>query len=146
MERFADEDRAAVERWCAERRADVAAYLRREGITHGAIDGQPAWFVAPYASIWSVGALGRPGWRAWWVICGDLPTDCVDADGLASPREAMRAFGERWLDVAACMARGEPHAWLRIGTPDDWPELAPMLRSRAELLIECSNDESEWEH
>jgi hypothetical protein len=78
------------------------------------------------------------------VICGDLPTDYLDADGIEHAREAMRAFGNRWCEAAAYMARGEPYPEMEIGAPSDWPTLAPLLTSRAELLKEWANLDSIW--
>lgn len=84
------------------------------------------------------GTSTRP-WRSGpsraCAISGDLPTD-VSAKDARDPRGAVAAISARWLEVAACMERGEPHPQGRIGRPEDWPELAPLLRTRAELLTE----------
>jgi hypothetical protein len=32
-----------------------------------------------------------------------------------------------------------------IGSPDERPELAPMLASRAEILLELAEDDSLWD-
>ena len=49
------EDPAFEEQWCEARRAEVAAYLEREGVVHGRMHGRigewPAWHVAPYVSV-----------------------------------------------------------------------------------------------
>jgi hypothetical protein len=66
------DDPGAEQRWCAERRAEVAAYLAGEGVTLGTIGEWPAWHVAPYVSVWAIGSLKAPGAVGWWVICGDL--------------------------------------------------------------------------
>jgi hypothetical protein len=57
----------------------------------------------------------------------------------------VQAIGERWRDLAAQMARGEAHPTISIGRPDEWPTLAPLLASRASLLLEWAADESTWE-
>lgn len=41
-------------RWCHERRAEVAAYLRREQVPHGRISQKPVWHVIPYVSLWAI--------------------------------------------------------------------------------------------
>lgn len=64
-----------AERWCEERCAQVAEYLRREGVSHGRIGEWPAWHVAPYVSIWAIESATTPDSIDWWVICGDGPTD-----------------------------------------------------------------------
>ncbi len=63
------------ERWCQERRAQVAEYLRREGVRHGRIGEWRAWHVAPYVSVWAIESATLPESVGWWVICGDGPTD-----------------------------------------------------------------------
>ena len=133
-------------RWCAERRAEVEDYLNREGVERGEIGEWPAWHVAPYVSIWAIESRKQPGWVGWWVIAGDLPTDYISADTVERhPRAALRAIAERWLEHAELMARGEADPALRIGPPEEWPSLAPLLKSRATLLLEWANDDSVWQ-
>ncbi len=130
--------------WCAERRVEVAHYIQTEALPFGRVSEEPSWFVAPYISIWSVEDAIKPGWPGAWVICGDLPTDFVRTSAAASARDALRELARRWLEVSESMARGEMHAEYSIGTPDDWPMLSPILRSRAELLDACADDAELW--
>lgn len=139
------DDPAQEEKWCDERRGEVAAYLRNEGVSHGRIGEWPAWHVAPYVSIWAIESAARPEWVGWWVICGDLPTDYVSADTIKHPRDAMRAISKRWLEVSGYMSRGEKHPTVNIGSPDTWPTLGPLLGSRAETLARWANDDSAWD-
>ena len=136
------DDPAVEEEWCAERRAEVEAYLQREGIDHGRIGEWPAWHVAPYVSAWAIESKARPEWVGWWVICGDLPTDHISSAGARCPRDAVRAIAKEWLELAGYMERGELHRDSRLGRPEDWPSLAPMLRSRAELLLAWEGSDS----
>jgi Domain of unknown function (DUF4826) len=87
-------DPAVEEQWCAERRAEVTAYLQRERVDHGRVGEWPAWHVAPYVSIWAIESKQRPGWVGWWAICGDLPTDYVSAETIKEPRDAVRSIAE----------------------------------------------------
>ena len=43
------------------------------------------------------------------------------------------------------MARGEQHPTFRIGNGEDDAELAPMLASRADTLLEWSANAEFWE-
>lgn len=134
------------EQWCAERLEEISAYLALQGLQHGGVADWPAWLVAPFVSIWAIGSLAQPGVPGWWAICGDLPTDYISAGVDArEPRGAVRLIGKRWLEAAACMQRGEASTGFRIGKPEDWPELAPLLTSRAELLLEWAEDDDCWE-
>ncbi|MEO8057379.1 MAG: DUF4826 family protein [Burkholderiales bacterium] len=130
--------------WCAERVAEVAACLQRSGLEPGRIGEWPAWHVMPYASVWAVESPHRPEWVGWWVICGDLPSDVLAAHDLATPRDALRAFGKRWLLHGESLDRGdvppawahEPHAGL--------PKLAALLKRRGAALQVWADDAAAW--
>ncbi|MFA7594119.1 MAG: DUF4826 family protein [Thiohalobacteraceae bacterium] len=133
------------ERWCNDCRVAVSDYLRQARIDHGKVGEWPAWHVAPHVSMWAVESRETPGLVGWWVVAGDLPTDYVDAEGVHHPRQALKVLGARWLEAAQHMEEGRRHPSLQIGSPDDWPRLAPLLRSRAEVLLQWANDGSVWE-
>ena len=130
------QDPDVEQQWCEERRAEVTAYLQREGVEHGRVAEVPAWHVAPYVSIWARESKKRPDWIGWWVICGDVPTDYTSAAHLKHPREAMRAIAEEWRNQANLMATGERQADIYIGRPEHWASLAPLLETRASMLLE----------
>jgi hypothetical protein len=132
-------------RWCLERRGEIAAYLQREGLTHGEIGDAPAWHVAPYVSVWAIESVAAPGHVGWWAISGDLPNDYVSADRVRTPREAVRAIASRWQEVVAFMSRGEEHPAFRIGAGQPDQGLAPLLASRARLLLDWVDDAELWE-
>jgi hypothetical protein len=131
--------------WCAERREEVAAYLQREGVVHGHIGAAPAWHVAPYVSVWAIESLATAGAVGWWAVSGDLPNDYVSASHAKTPREAVGAIALLWKEAAQYMSRGEPHPTFRIGSGLQDAELAPMLESRAETLLEWVKDPEVWE-
>jgi hypothetical protein len=134
----------ADEAWCAARAADVAAYLQRTALPHGRVGEWPAWHVMPYASIWAIESKDRPEWIGWWVLCGDLPTDGLPAQGIDTPRDAMRAFGKRWTAHADALDHGEvPPAWRHLGD-DALPKLTAQLRTRGTALTTWAADDSAW--
>ena len=133
------------ERWCQERRAQVAEYLRAEGIRHGRIGDWPAWHMSPYVSIWAIESGTTPDSVGWWVICGDGPTDYVSAKRVKDPRAAVQAFADRWNEVASYMLRAEPHPTIELDSPKTWVELGPLLKRRAELLSSSAADDSVWQ-
>jgi Domain of unknown function (DUF4826) len=130
--------------WCAARAADVAVCLQRQALEHGRVGEWPAWHVMPYASVWAVENRHRPEWVGWWVICGDLPTDVLSAHDLATPRDALRSFGRRWVLHGACLDRGEvPGAWAHL--PDEaLPKLAATLKTRGAALQAWADDDASW--
>src|SRR5690242_638460 len=125
------DDPTIDEQWCSARREQVVAYLAAAKLAHGQVGEWPAWHLAPHASIWAIESLSSPGWVGWWVICGDLPSDYLSAAAIRHPREAMLAFASRWHKAAELMAIGQSSADFSIGSPQEWPTLAPLLASRA---------------
>ena len=137
-------DPSDEERWCAECAAEVARCADRLAPGHGRIGERPAWFAMPYASLWAVESAHRPEWIGWWVIAGDLPTDAVAAHDLAAPRDALRAFGRRWVLHGEALDRGEvPPAWAHL--PDEaLPKLAARLKRRGPALQLWAGDDAAW--
>lgn len=139
-----DYDDPEVElQWFAERREEIEGYLKDEGVEYGTIGDEPAWWVAPYVSIWAV--ENDPGHIGWWVISGDLPNDYVSASKAKDPREALIAIASLWKEASQYMARGEKHPTLMIGIGENDADLAPLLASRSEILLEWANDPEVWE-
>ena len=138
----------AEERWCKEQRAVVADYLHSQEVKHGRVGDWPAWHVAPYVSIWAIESVARPGWIGWWAISGDLPTDYIssaDVKPPQHPRKAIRVIAERWLKQAKAWNEGRDYEGIRIAGSHSHRELAPLLETRAKLLIDWADDDSLWE-
>jgi hypothetical protein len=143
-----DDDPEADERWCIQQRATVGDYLRSQKIQHGQVGDWPAWFIPPYVSIWAIESLVQPGAIGWWVISGDLPTDYISAAEVQPPqhpRKAIRVIADRWLKQVEAWNAGKDYEGIRIAGPHSHQELAPLLESRAKLLIEWTDDDSLWE-
>jgi hypothetical protein len=138
-------DEKEEDQWCEERRDEVKFYLEKEGVKHGRIGEWPAWFVAPYVSVWAIESKKTPESVGWWVICGDLPTDYISSNDANDPRQVLEQISARWYEVANCIQKGEPHPTVEIGKREEWPTLAPLLQSRAEILDDWAKDETLWE-
>jgi hypothetical protein len=132
------------ERWCAEQRAKVVEYLRKQGLRHGRVGEWPAWHVEEIVSIWAIESVEAPGSVGWWAIAGDLPTDYVTVASERHPRRGLRDICERWLEVASYMKRGESHPTIRLGDPTSWPKLHPLLESRARALLGWADRDELW--
>ena len=130
--------------WFAERRLELTNYLAGESFSNTKIREQPAWYIAPYVSIWAIENNETPGLIKWWAISGDLPNDYVSASLAQNPREAMKAIASLWEEASQYMARGELHPTFIIGNGEASEELAPMLASRAKMLLEWANDQEIW--
>lgn len=132
------------EAWCAARSAEVAAHVQALGLASGRLGDGPAWHVAPYAGIWAVESAHRPEWVGWWVVCGDLPTDALPAQGVDTPRDALRAFGKRWLAHADSLDRGEvPAAWAHRAAAE-FPKFSALLKRRGAALQAWAEDDASW--
>ncbi len=129
------------ERWLNEQHGRVEAYLRSGELTKAAVPDEPVWDLAPYLALWQVGK-GRSG---LWVLVGDCPTDHLPASAGSTPRQAIEAFGQRWLRSAESMSSGQGEPEVEVGPREDWPKLGPMLRTRGELLLEYAANESLWQ-
>jgi hypothetical protein len=137
------DDPSQLADWIREQRANVLEYLAGEGVA-ASVPPEPSWQEAPYVAIWAAMSSTAPGRVGWWVICGDVPTDYVSSSEIPDPRSAVRVFGRRWLKASKRMARGETSDDFSLGTPSEWPQLAPMLASRATLLADWANDDELW--
>lgn len=138
----------AEKAWCEQQRSVVAEYLARQGVEHGQLGEWPAWHVAPYVAVWAVESRRRPGAIGWWAISGDLPTDYIssaDVESPQHPRKAVRAIACRWLVVATAWQAGGEVDGIRISGPVPRAELAPLLESRAKLLLEWVDDPTIWD-
>lgn len=137
-------EEAEEEQWLDERQDEVYEYLKREGVTHGRVEEWPSWYVTPYVSVWAIESAKEPETVGWWVICGDLPTDYISSTDIENPREAVSEFAKRWIEVAEYMSKGKLHPTIKIGNPDNYHELGPLLISRAETLNKWVKDDSNW--
>ncbi len=128
-----DSDDAA---WAAEQRKVVEAYLRTQGCDHAGVSLEPRWYLSPYLAVWAVRSKAHPDLIGWWAVSGDVPTDYMTASReLRCTADVLAAFGAQWSRAAEAMSRGE-HAG--IGKPENIAELAPLLRTRAIVLQELS--------
>jgi hypothetical protein len=96
-------------------------------------------------ALWAIQSKKAPGCIGWWAISGDLPADYISSADGRRPREALRAFSRIWDEVSAFMLRGEKHPDCVMGSPEEWPELGKLLKSRAEVLLEHADDDSLWD-
>jgi hypothetical protein len=130
--------------WLAKQRDTVQRYLQDEGVRHRGVASDPAWFIAPYVSVWTVESMKTPGAVGWWAISGDLPTDYLSGHDATDARTALAAFAIRWREVSGYMLRGEKHPTVNIGPPDKRGEFGDLLSRRADIIEEWTNDDEMW--
>ena len=140
-----DDADQAEEDWVASEREKVIDYLSQQGCQHAGVGEWPAFHVDPYLAIWAVQSLKSEGKIGWWAISGDLPTDYMSRGSAHHPRDAMRYFGSAWNAICDAMAAGIRRDGYMVGRHEDWPELEPLLRKRAGMLLKWAEDDEIWE-
>lgn len=131
--------------WVARERQKVLDYLITQKCKHAGVGEWPAFHVDPYVALWAIQSVSHPGRIGWWAISGDLPTDYMSSDSGYHPREALRHFSTEWKDIAEYMKRGEFHPKTKMGKPELWATMSPLLESRAQILKEYADDNDLWE-
>lgn len=141
-----DTDIDVEEEWVAAERVKVIAYLEAQKCSHAGVGEWPAFHIDPYVALWAVQSPSHLGRIGWWAISGDLPTDYMSSSSGYHPREALRYFSSEWLAASEAMSRGEPYEGVKIGRPELWPVMAPLLRKRAEILRGYAENDDWWEN
>lgn len=136
-----DEERA----WVAAERRKVMTYLESQKCFHAGVGEWPAFHIDPYVALWAVQSPTHSGRIGWWAISGDLPTDYMSSASGYHPRDALRHFSSEWLAASEAMEKGVPYEGVKIGKPELWPKMAPLLRKRAGILREYADDDGWWE-
>jgi Domain of unknown function (DUF4826) len=131
--------------WLAEQRANVERYLQGECLLYREVASKPAWFLAPYVSVWIVESMRVPGAIGWWAISGDLPTDYLNGNDAKDARGALAAFATRWREASDYMLRGEDCPSVRIGNASNRRELGDLLLRRAEIIEDWTRDDEMWQ-
>lgn len=126
--------------WAASQRLRVVDYLAAERCDHAGVSLEPRWFLSPYLAIWAVRSKLNPGRIGWWAISGDVPTDYISCTKERDNVDVLLSFSRVWKSTADYMAKGLWAPNHQIGPPGRQKELAPLLRSRAELLEEYASD------
>ena len=139
------EPKESEEVWIERERQKVLDYLESQRCEHAGVGEWPAFHVDPYVALWAIQSISHPGRIGWWAISGDLPTDYMNSDSGYHPRDALRHFSAEWLSVAEHMRRGVEHPRTKIGRPELWPTMAPILEQRSDILKDYADRDDFWE-
>ena len=140
-----DPDKEGDDQWCAEQREQVIAYLSEEGFPAPTVGDWPAWHVAPVVSVWAGESIEHPGAVGWWAVSGDFPTDYTTCSGDRNPRQALRDIGDRWGQASARWVDRKSGEGFQLRNAAHERELAPLLATRAQLLLDLAADDRNWE-
>lgn len=111
---------------------------------HGDVGEWPSWHIYPHVAVWAVESTAHPGNVGWWAISGDLPTDYTTCGSKRHPREGVEDIALRWQAAASQWEEGIHTQDWTIGSTDNEAALAPLLASRASLLLSYAADDSLW--
>jgi hypothetical protein len=114
------------------------------GVDHLGVGEGPAFHVHPCLALWAVQSKKALGSVGWWAISGDLPTDYISSSEGRCPQEALRAIAAHWVRASEAMSNGEKYADYSIGAPEQWPELADLLKRRALIILGFADEETLW--
>ncbi|WP_083850757.1 DUF4826 family protein [Novosphingobium sp. Rr 2-17] len=98
----------------------------------------------PYVAVWAIESVINPGCVGWWAVSGDLPTDYTGCGPERHPREGLRDIAARWQDAAEKWSENKSVEGWSIGTAEDRATLAPLLASRAKMLLSFAADDDLW--
>jgi hypothetical protein len=122
--------------WAARQREVVEDYLQAQGCDHAGVSLEPRWYLSPYLAVWAVRSKANAQLVGWWAISGDVPTDYMTATReLRSTADVLAAFSAQWSQAAETMSKGQ---YAGFGKRENIAELAPLLRTRAEMLEKLS--------
>ena len=119
--------RAKFEAWTRQQLDMVVDdIMQKDVFESNFLEARPAWSFPFVVLICQVREQGESG-RFAWTISGIVPTDYLNSEAAATPRDAARHFAMKWQLEAAREK-----------------ELDPALVERAESLFELINNDSLW--
>ena len=130
--------------WAQDRLAKAVDEITKSGIFDSAtVEARPEWTLPNSIVIGRVRESGR-GNREFWVIAGELPTDCISAELCATPREAARHFALKWQLGAEHLRDPELRKAQGLNQERDWEPASDELASVAESLYEVVEADKVW--
>ncbi len=111
-----------------------------EGIT---FDARVAWTLPQRIVIGQIRDTGRHH-REFWIIAGEVPTDCIDASTCATPRDAARHFALKWQLGAEQIRDPESRTSRGLTAGKDWARTADELERVATELYVLSAEDQAW--
>lgn len=112
-----------------------------EGIT---FEARVAWTLPKRIVIGEIRDSG-PSRREFWIIAGEVPTDCIDASTSATPRDAARHFALKWQLGAEQLRNPEERAKRPLKPVSDWATVADELEQVATDLYALAEEDKAWQ-
>jgi hypothetical protein len=130
--------------WAKDRLARAVNEVMASGIFDGAVaEARPEWTLPNKIVIGRIRDAGS-GSQEYWVIAGELPTDCVSAELCATPREAARHFALKWQIGAEQLLDPESRKAQGLNQDRDWEVASEELAGIAESLYQVVEADKVW--
>lgn len=134
----------SVTAWAKQRLAAAVAEVTEKGIFEGlTIEARPEWTLPHKIVIGRIRDTG-PSHRVFWIIAGELPTDCIDGNLCASPREAARHFALKWQIGAEQILSEEFRKSQGLTQERDWEAESQNLTGAAQSLYQVVEADQVW--
>ena len=108
-----------------------------------AVEARPEWTLPNKIVIGRIRDFAS-GNREYWVIAGEVPTDCISADLCATPREAARHFALKWQVGADQIRDPEFRKSQGLNQDKDWEAESAELAGVAESLYQVVEADKVW--
>ena len=119
--------------WIRKHYQVATKYLADKGMVTNSVAVQDSRYLIPLVSVWKLKLLDN---ATYWVICGDLPSDHINADVAVDAREALRHFSLKWQLQAENLLK-QPKK--------EQQEFAQLLVGRADGLYELYSNDKLWQ-
>ena len=130
--------------WAKNRLTDAVNEIMTCGLFEGAtVEARLEWMLPNKIVIGRVRDTG-PGHREYWLIAGELPTDCINAELCATPREAAKHFALKWQVGAEQIRDPELRKAQGLNQEKDWEAESNKLASVAESLYQVVEADKVW--
>ena len=131
--------------WAKDRLATAINEITKTGIFDGiTVEARPEWTLPGKIVIGRVRDTGMDH-HEYWVIAGELPTDCTSAKNCATPRDAARHFALKWQVGAEQIRDPEMRKKQGLAQEMDWESESDQLASIAESLYQVVEADKVWE-
>ena len=130
--------------WAKDRLGQAVNEIMKSGLFDGmTVEARLEWMLPNKIVIGRVRDSG-PGQREYWLIAGELPTDCIDAELCATPREAAKHFALKWQVGAEQIRDPELRKAQGLNQEIDWEAASNDLASVAESLYQVVEADNVW--
>jgi len=130
--------------WAKDRLAEAVNEITKTGIFEGlTVEARVAWMLPNKIVIGRVRDSGSSH-REYWLIAGELPTDCVNAELCATPREAAKHFALKWQLGAEQIRDPKMRKAQGLNQEKDWEAESNDLASIAESLYQVVDADKVW--